>query len=90
MKQAAIRATLRVGIFLGFHFNHEDEGDSSSETSVDFQHTTLRYIREGRTLQYRCCDNFKTLVQHLFANYKVKFRYRLHGLCSSLQLHVEL
>jgi hypothetical protein len=32
---------------------------SATETSVDFQHTTRRYIPEDRTLHNQRCENFK-------------------------------
>jgi hypothetical protein len=34
------------------------EASCSSETSVDFQQTTRRYISEDRTLHNHCCQNF--------------------------------
>jgi hypothetical protein len=35
----------------------------SSETSVDFQRTTRRYIPEDRTLQTHRCENLKTYIE---------------------------
>jgi hypothetical protein len=32
----------------------------SSETSVNFQRTTQRYIPEDRTLRNQCCENLKS------------------------------
>jgi hypothetical protein len=35
------------------------EATSSSETSVDFQRTTWRYIPEDRTFRKHCCEKLK-------------------------------
>jgi hypothetical protein len=37
----------------------EMEATCSTETSVDFQRTTRRYIPEDRTLRYHRCENLK-------------------------------
>jgi hypothetical protein len=42
---------LHAGFFLDIFFDPEDGGDMSSETLVDFQLNTWRYIAEDRTLQ---------------------------------------
>jgi hypothetical protein len=52
---------------LGLFFDHEDGGDMSSETSVDFQWTTPRYIPEKRTLHDHSCENLKSENFFLFS-----------------------
>jgi hypothetical protein len=39
----------QAGVFLNL-FNPEDRGDNSSETLVDFQRTTRRYIPEDSSM----------------------------------------
>jgi hypothetical protein len=45
---------------LGFFFDPEMEARCSSETSVDFQRTTRRYISEDRTFNNYHCENLKS------------------------------
>jgi hypothetical protein len=42
--------------------NLKMEATCSSETSVDSQRTTWRYIPENGTLQTYCCENLKSYV----------------------------
>jgi hypothetical protein len=39
------------------------ETTSSSETSVEFQRTTRRYIPEGSTLHKHRCENLKSYIR---------------------------
>jgi hypothetical protein len=43
---------LRAGFLLGLYFDPEIEATYLSETSVDFQRTTRRYISEDKTIQH--------------------------------------
>jgi hypothetical protein len=43
-------------------FDPEDEEICSSETSVDFQRTTRRYIPEDSTLHNYRCENLKSYM----------------------------
>jgi hypothetical protein len=53
------------------------EAICSSETSLNFQRTTRRYIPEYSTLQNNCCQNIKTLLDfvlntQLYQNFHTK------------------
>jgi hypothetical protein len=56
------------------------EATCSSDTSVDFQRTTLRHIPEERTLHNNRCKNLKS---NIYSYYSVK------DLCVSLSLNTE-
>jgi hypothetical protein len=50
---------LHAGFLLGLFFGPE-EGECSSETSVDFQRTTQRYIPKDSTLHKHRSENLKS------------------------------
>jgi hypothetical protein len=56
MKQAASRAAFLLGLFL------DSEDTCSSETSVDFQRTTRRYIPEDRIVYNQRSENLKSYI----------------------------
>jgi hypothetical protein len=41
------------------------EATYPSETSIDFQRTTLRYISEDRTLHNHRCEKFKSFIMEI-------------------------
>jgi hypothetical protein len=51
---------LHVKFLLGFSSTLRMEATCSSETSVDSQRTTWRYIPEDRTLHNHRCENLKS------------------------------
>jgi hypothetical protein len=59
-KQEISRRVL-VGFLLGLFFDPKMEATSSSEMSVEFQHTTRRYILEDRTLHNHRCKNLRSV-----------------------------
>jgi hypothetical protein len=60
---------------LGFSSILKMEGTCSSETSVDFQRTTKRYIPEARALHNHRCENLKS-YNALFC-FETAFSYAL-------------
>jgi hypothetical protein len=53
--------------------NLKMEETCSSETSVDFQRPTRRYIPEDKTLHYHRCQNFKSCVNSKCINIIYKY-----------------
>jgi hypothetical protein len=57
--KAGDKQSFHAGFLLGLFFDLEDGATCSSETSVDFQQTTRRYIPEDGTLQPSSCIKCK-------------------------------
>jgi hypothetical protein len=62
-KQALLATCFTLASCLAYSSTLKIEATCSSETSVDFQWTTRRYIPENRTLQNRRCENLRSHKQ---------------------------
>jgi hypothetical protein len=60
VKQVASRACFMLVSCLAYSSIMKMEAKCSSETSVDFQRTTRRYITEDITLPNNRCENLKS------------------------------
>jgi hypothetical protein len=59
------------------------EAICSTETSVDFQRITRRYIPEDSTRHKHRCENFKSYLK--YDNFEFKFIYTNKGLRHELE-----
>jgi hypothetical protein len=78
LKQAASRALLRAGLFLGLLVDLEDGGDIFLRTVVDLKRKARRYVAKERTLHNHRCENIKSYKIHTFVNKGVMHSLNMH------------
>jgi hypothetical protein len=66
MEQVASRALLHASFFLGLLLNPKNGSECSSQTSIDIQRTTLRYIPEDITRFIKTGQWFRAAIFNLF------------------------
>jgi hypothetical protein len=68
VERALIATRFHAGFLLGLFFDPNMEVTYSSETSVDFRRTTLRYIPEDRTLRFE--ENIVLIIFEIHCDYE--------------------